>query len=265
MSGINQDQKEEIYEFLALDYDVEAGNDDMVYGNYIEWPFLNKLEIEDLKGIATILNITFDEEIDKEELEKLIEEEGYEEGTEYENGNPDFLEKVKYWPSFSEEEEEYEMYINDSSDSEDVISTIRKIKKEIINKKQNELTEKALILSAFVYTEDYIKTLIGKEISTTDIDNIDDLLKSMLKNYIGQNLRTTRGRSELYKEIFDEKLPKIPNVELRNILAHDMKTPIIYFGNIIYNDRDGESKEIDIETIFKELEEFIEEISDKED
>src|SRR5699024_5272992 len=157
MSIINQEKKEEIYEFLEPYHDIEVNKDGFVFGNYIEWPFLNRLKIEDLKSIATILNITFDEEIDKEELENLIKEEGYEEGTEYENGNPDFLEKNKYWPSSSEDEEEYEMYINDSYESEDVISTIREIKNEVTNKDQDELTKKALILSAFVYTESYVK------------------------------------------------------------------------------------------------------------
>lgn len=92
----NQKIKQELFDLLNPVVETETGNDDMVYGNYIEWPYLNELDEDMLLNIADILGVNA-EDINKNELiDKLISS-GYEEGTEYENGNSDFLNSEKYY------------------------------------------------------------------------------------------------------------------------------------------------------------------------
>lgn len=92
----NQKIKQELFNLLNPVVETETGNDDIVYGNYIEWPYLNELDDDMLLNIADILGVNT-EGTDKNKLiDKLINS-GYEEGTEYENGNIDFLNSEKYY------------------------------------------------------------------------------------------------------------------------------------------------------------------------
>lgn len=92
----NQKIKRELFDLLNLEVGTETGNDDIVYGNYIEWPYLNELDDDILLNIADILGVNAEDTNKNELMDKLISS-GYEEGTEYENGNIDFLNSEKYY------------------------------------------------------------------------------------------------------------------------------------------------------------------------
>lgn len=92
----NQKIKQELFNLLNPVVGTETGNDDIVYGNYIEWPYLNELDDDMLLNIADILGVNA-EDTDKNELIDELISSGYEEGTEYENGNIDFLNSEKYY------------------------------------------------------------------------------------------------------------------------------------------------------------------------
>lgn len=92
----NQKIKQELFDLLNPVVETETGNDDMVYGNYIEWPYLNELDEDMLLNIADILGVNAEDTNKNELIDKLISS-GYEEGTEYENGNHDFLNSEKYY------------------------------------------------------------------------------------------------------------------------------------------------------------------------
>lgn len=92
----NQKIKQELFDLLNPVVETETGNDDKVYGNYIEWPYLNELDENMLLNIAEILGVNGEDTNKNELINKLISS-GYEEGTEYENGNIDFLNSEKYY------------------------------------------------------------------------------------------------------------------------------------------------------------------------
>lgn len=253
---------EEMKEILDPHIGLEIGNDDIIYGSYIEWPSLEELDDETIRDLLSYLNIdiplletegVFTDD-DKEKIFELLREYGIPEGTEYENGGmDDYPESFKYYDSF--EDEEYLFYKNFRIPHEKYREEILEIK-TMIKSQQLPLVQKSLLLAAFVYTESYVKSIIGKRIPDKNSNIRNENFINMIHKYIKNKLTTTQGRKELFKELYNQKLPNIPNTAIRNVLAHDIPDVELKDEIIKYLDKEGNFQKISIDRIFDELQNY---------
>lgn len=191
----------------------------------------------------------------KEKICDLLRKYGVPEGTEYENGGMnDYPNSFKY---FYTEDDEYLFYKEFGIEHNKYRIEILKIL-DMINNQSNELVKKSLLLTAFIYTESYVKSIIVNKIPDKDSLIINKQFKNIIGSYITKNLQKTSGRQELFKKFCLEKLPKIPNIELRNILAHDIDAAKLEEDIISFSDKSEnmKTKNISINEIFKELQDF---------
>jgi ribosomal protein S26 len=147
-------------------------------------------------------------------------------------------EELGYWSTQFDDDETYWNYKNLSvniSTYKNKISFIRE-KAEITT---DALTKKSLIFSAFVITETYIKSKIVSNLPNVDTAIKVPLYRAIVEQSINKDLRESSGRQRLYNRMFKSDnliLLPIPNVALRNALAHDIESPSIDEDKISYFD-----------------------------
>lgn len=303
---------EDMIEIISPYNGVDSGNDDFIYGAYLEWPLIRSLDeniiitlleyfdlffpfgeridLSDLVKGRLLSNIPevfpsikssimekvglydCDEELRLEsdiwslsiqfpelddihdEIAELLAKLGVPEGTKYENGGE--LNNYPEWTRYFAESEysDYEYYSKFSSSYINFEDDMENIKKKLFEYENDELIVKSMILSAFIHTESFVKSKIVDKIPNIEDSVKNTHFKEILKNEIEKNLKTTDGRKKLFKKFNDNnKLKNIPNVELRNILAHDISSPSVKNKKIIFKSNEDNIKELEIELVINEL------------
>lgn len=181
----------------------------------------------------------------------LLREAEIPEGTIYELEDDNFPEKRKLW---YDPEQEYLMYQFYSIHLNHYKSNLDNIRTEIKDC-NNDITKKALLFSAFVYTESLTKSLISNSLEnyTNNIEN--EKIKNFFEKYISKQLERTDNRKKLTKEFLNISIDNIPYKDLRDLLAHDIGSPTISSNLITFNSKAGNSK-LDINDIIDKLEEY---------
>lgn len=181
----------------------------------------------------------------------LLRDAGVPEGTIYELEDETFPERRKLW---FDPEQEYLMYQLHSIHLNQYQSNLDDIRKEIKDS-NNDITKKALLFSAFVYTESLTKSLISNSFEdlTNDINN--EKIKNFFEKYISRQLERTDNRKKLTKDFLAISIDNIPHKDLRDLLAHDIGSPTISSNVIKFKSKAG-NDELDINDIIDKLEEY---------
>lgn len=295
--------------FNHKDWDIETGtqtgNDDFIYGNYVEWDkFRNENEEQLLKYFGIILpwdkeitlskyievisqdvfintsiindylkrNITFknndnllyeiiikfpsrNSEFSDKLISKIFDYYEVPSGTQYEYELP---EDLQYWNN-SYEENEYQNYIDYPLKFEEYPQTIKDIKLKIERANDN-LTKKALILASFSITESLYKNIIVKEIPKEN--KISNFSQKILDDEINKLLRgSNENKNKLFKSLLNKVPPKQPWLDLRNSLAHDIEDAKVDENKIEFtNLKSGEKETKIIEEILKQQVDFYDQL-----
>lgn len=295
--------------FNHKDWDIETGiqtgNDDFIYGNYVEWDkFRNENEEQLLKYFGIILpwdkeitlskyievisqdvfintsiinnylkrNITFknndnllyeiiikfpsrNSEFSDKLISKIFDYYEVPSGTQYEYELP---EDLQYWNN-SYEENEYQNYIVYPLKFEEYPQTIKDIKLKIERANDN-LTKKALILASFSITESLYKNIIVKEIPKEN--KISNFSQKILDDEINKLLRgSNENKNKLFKSLLNKVPPKQPWLDLRNSLAHDIEDAKVDENKIEFTNLKNGEKEIKIiEEILKQQVDFYDQL-----
>ncbi|MDG2958811.1 hypothetical protein [Exercitatus varius] len=295
--------------FNHKDWDIETGtqtgNDDFIYGNYVEWDkFRNEKEEKLLECFGIILpwdkeitlskyievisqdvfintsiindylkrNITFknndnllyeiiikfpsrNSEFSDKLISKIFDYYEVPSGTQYEYELP---EDLQYWNN-SYEENEYQNYIDYPLKFEEYPQTIKDIKLKIERANDN-LTKKALILASFSITESLYKNIIVKEIPKEN--KISNFSQKILDDEINKLLRgSNENKNKLFKSLLNKVPPKQPWLDLRNSLAHDIEDAKVDENKIEFtNLKSGEKETKIIEEILKQQVDFYDQL-----
>jgi len=290
--------------FNPMDWDIETeletGNDDFVYGNYVDWDDFRNHEEENLMDSFNV-NLPWDEKLTWDEYYAFIHQEVFQKtsiineweldnlkiigesstmsglllkfpsrqdsqshdivssildyyevpsGTDYEYDLPEHL---QFWQQdvFDNQYSYYKERPLEFTQYKEIIDDITKIAK----RSPDTMTKKALLLSSFILSESLLKSVITDNIPSNE--NFDHVNKNLLDNLIDKKLRNTAGRNELFKAIFDKKVPDMEWIDLRNVLAHDIANPRIDGERITYekNKSDG-YKQFEINELFKKQKNF---------
>lgn len=214
---------------------------------------------EKLESVEEILNAEIEfpnKEMISILLEEILDEYGVPDGTGYEfDGN--VPQELEYWSNqINDDDYEYQSLKLINTDIQQYEVKIDAIRDKVITE-DDDLTKKSLLLSAFVITESFIKAKIVSRLPDTDTVVSDNFYKEILEKHISKELRETAGRERLFNKVFETeniKMLAIPNLGLRNSLAHDIEAPTIKGEDINYfHDREKVNKKVSITELFDEL------------
>ncbi|MBK5211156.1 MAG: hypothetical protein JJE36_02410 [Coriobacteriia bacterium] len=197
----------------------------------------------------------------KEEVVGFLREKGVPEGTFYENGGEmnNYPERTRCWGGA--DDEDYRLYREFGLEYEKYIAEISDIESKVDSLDDVDIAKKALILSAFILTESFVKSKIVNKIPDKDTNILNLHFRRIIDKHINANLKNADGRKGLFKEFCEGKLGKIPNVGLRNVLAHDIAIPEIRGGQIVFQIK-GSDRDLDICAVFSELKDFAKKLED---
>lgn len=299
--------------FNCEDWDIEPeleiGNDDFVFGNYVDWDRFRQDEEENLLSYFDI-KLPWGEELYLSEYFELLRQEVFQNtsivedwdldkleittqsniisemviqfptrkesnsdeiisavfdyfeipsGTEYEYELP---EKLQYWHNMLENdylESEYENYRKYPLKFRTYKKTMSDIELKVSNT-SDIMTKKSLILSSFIISESLLKSAIVSKIpKETAISNFS---KEILSTEIDSRLRGNVGkRNGLFKQLFNEKVPKQAWVNLRNSLAHDIESATVQGNEISYISLiDDNEYTVNFDNLFKQQMDFYREL-----
>lgn len=195
------------------------------------------------------------------EVVGFLRESGVPEGTVYENGGEmnQYPEWTRFWGG--SEDEDYRLYREFGLGYEKYVADMSDIESKVDSLDDVDIAKKALILSAFILTESFIKSKIVKKIPDKDTNILNLHFRRIIEKYINNNLKTTEGRNRLFKEFYEGTLGEIPNVKLRHVLAHDIAAPEIRGGQIVFQIESNDWS-LDICNIFAELKDFAKKLDD---
>lgn len=244
----------EILEEIVCVYVNTGSSGEEEYGNYVEWVNLDTLDEDTLEQLCECLGIGSGET--KENMIEKLRKENFPEETVYE-GEENFPSSAK-----SFDENEYILYKTLHIDVYEYLDKIEEIKTKCLSS-VDEIIKKALLLSAFSYTESYIKSFIVDFIPNIDDYDVPKEFKNIVKSYLDKGLKTHNTRQSLVKIFIpDKKLDSIPNIQIRNHLAHDMKTIDIIDDVVYFEDKQGAVNREDLEVVFDDLIDYCEELSE---
>lgn len=157
-------------------------------------------------------------------------------------------ESLKFW----QEDNEFEYYNEHGIEFLNFKNQLKTIEERVKNENDN-ITIKALILSAFIFTESFTKSIISKLLPeiVSEITNVG-FRKRILKS-INNDIKTKHGREDLFWTISGKKLPPVNNWDLRNSLAHDIGVPVVKGTCIEYLDKKNIQNTITFDEIFENL------------
>lgn len=263
--------------FNYLDYDihteVQIGNDDIIYGNYVDWNDFREGHIDELiRGLE--IEIPWGKQITKTEFNEFLSLEYIKYGitiSEYKLNKLCFNEKkLIHFPK--KEELDYNKFINEIFDYLGVPSGIdyeaelpddlkywsqdnyqyeedyhlyklsSRSYEQIINdlqsgfqKEYDPLIRKSIILAAMVSAETLLRSTVVKSLpNDKDLNNI---IKKIYNKEILNRLKSTYKLKKLYKDIYRNNAPKMPWLSLRNSLAHNIEGPEIVDDVIYYEEK----------------------------
>lgn len=281
----------------------EVGHDDFVYGSYVEWPSLDSCDddqlilllryfgaeipfgetrsVEELAADAfgadfdIVSNIdsatgevslrTLDEA--KSEILKYLRSKGVPEGTVYEHdmdeGYPDHM---RYFTSrYLWDDQEMDYYTQMPITLIEYLRHINEVRAAVA-KADDSLTKCALILSALIFAECYVKSTITNMLNSAlpQISEVFD--EGTFKSHVNKQMRTTAGREVLYRLLFSGHKPaEPPYSKIRNSLAHSIdaaecKTEnggeMLFYPVLSNGGESVETESLKVEEIFDKLSNF---------
>lgn len=224
---------------LNLTIEENIGHDDFLYGYYVEFPQKENMD-KDLLS-----------EIESQDLDKIPwGETKYYSESEFSNTSVDPFGYRAEW--------EYEMFLQKHIPSkENIISQLKEIQKNLTTYSENTIITKSLILSAFSITESFVRSLLWKEIEPIDESNLKDELKTFIKKLFSKSLTRANDRIEIYKDLKGETLKPIPNIQVRNSLAHDMFAAQIECDMLVIKNKKDEEEYFNINNLITDLIKYI--------
>lgn len=233
-------------EVLDPNEDVETGNDDFIFGSYVEWPDLESVDDEQLDELLAIWDINFSSEdvngyisdvvedataadisraIFRGVAVKRLRENNFPEGIVYEADMDDeYPVDMKYWDYqnyLDSEEAEFEYLYTHPMSYIEYKSQLNKLMEEF-EKSNSDLVKSGLIFQLLASAEYYEKSTIlniweNKKSKIAEVFDTDQFVKIALKQ-----LYSAKNRSKAYKLLTGKKLPPLPSnlQDLRNSLAH---------------------------------------------
>lgn len=252
-----------IIETLDLEPELNIGNDDFVYGNYIEWPKLDSLTNDELDYLKDFIDgsIKYDEN-DREEIISSLKNSGMPDGIIMYEFDGDMPDRYGY---FYEPEEVYGNYA--AYESQPIEEYNNQIDRLIntIKESDDELVIKSLILATLILTESFALNKARRNAP----NKIKDIPKGEIRNYleemIGTDVKKDNERMRLIQIFVNRSVGKLPEKKLRNHLAHDIGSEKIYLnkGCIFYprnKDGTGELIKISLRKLFSNLKKYATEV-----
>lgn len=230
----------ELIEELGVNIEENIGNNDFLYGYYVEFP-----KHED---IVKNLKDTYD----ASQLDKIPwgETEFYNISA-FGNTNVDPFGWLEDW--------KMELYYYRHTPSKENITNELNLIKDIIAEFRNDETiVKSLVLSAFSITESYMRSIIRNEIPDFENSKLDYKLKDILRKHFVAKLNNNNKRIELYKDLTGKALNIIPNFsQVRNALAHNMFAIGFEEDCLIIENADNVEKSYKIKDIINQLIDYV--------
>ena len=282
---------------------LEIGHDDFVYGSYVEWPLLDSCDddqlilllryfgveipfgetrsVEELDADAFGVDFDIVGNIDsatrevslrtldeaKPEILEYLRSKGVPEGTVYEHdmdkGYPDHMRHLTSRYLWDDQEMDY--YTQTPITLIEYLRHINEVKVAVA-KADDSLTKCALILSALIYAECYVKSTITNMLNSA-LPQISGVLdEGTFKSHVNKQMRTTAGREFLYRLLFSGRKPaKPPCTDIRNSLAHSIDAAeckmengeeILFYPVLSNGGESIEIKSLEVEKIFNKLSNF---------
>lgn len=279
---------DELLEIMEPDIGTETGNDGIVYGTYIDW---SSVELTDDKYVSLIdlmgiekevwellqdekdpTGLLEDKSFDDLDIEDIVDiaselgalddvyglmvDEGLPNETEYENGNSDFPEDLRY---YKQDYDDYNAYAEKVNEFEDqYLDLMQYIEKIDSNGNQEELKDRLTV--AYMRIEDFLKQAFVKILPKPQEYKMPNVMKMVIEERYTESIRDING--EKFKKLFQKVLPSVQyrgmsNRDLRNALAHNRSKVLIQQGNIEYKKNNGKDTNVQITTILSSMKEHV--------
>lgn len=137
------------------------------------------------------------------------------------------------------------------------METLSKIETQVSDN-DDVIVKKSLIISAFSIIEGFKRNFVWDLVIKDNVDNMGEANKKLFTKMILDKLANYNGRKYIYEELTGNKLKKIPMFEIRNKLAHDISSCILIDNCIIYFDKENSRIEYEINNLFIQLKQYIE-------
>lgn len=289
---------EEMEAILNPCRDLEIGHDDFVYGSYVEWPSLESCDddqlilllryfgveipfgetrsVEELAADAFGVDFGIVSNIDsatgeaslraldgaKSEILEYLRSKGVPEGTVYEHDmDESYPDHMRYFTSRDFwDDQEMDYYTQTPITLIEYLRHIKEVK-AAVSKSDDSLTKCALILSALIFAECYVKSTITNMLNSALPQISGALDADTFKGLANRQMRTSDGRKFLYQLLFSGRKPvEPPCSEVRNSLAHSIDAAKCKIEDgqelLFYLDRNNEEKFVKVEEVFDKLSNF---------
>lgn len=259
---------------------LDLGNDDFIFGSYVEWPELESIDDDQLDELLAAWNINFSskaledytvdvaESASAEEVIKSLfraiaiqklRESRFPEGIVFEaDMGGEYPDDMKYW---SDPLAEYEYLATHPLPHETYLTRLDEIRRKF-EETSDILTKHSLILLALGHAEHYEKSTIlrmweDKQMAVNELLDTKELTKIAFSR-----LHSVENRSRAYKLLTGKPLSGLPRAfhDLRNTLAHspaDSNMQDVDSGpRITYLDSKHHQKSLPISEIFETLQQY---------
>lgn len=189
-------------------------------------------------------------------VNNIFDNYGVPNGYVYEKELPDDL---KYWNYQNYDEDLYEIFRKHPIKLVDYENNIRRIY-EMVDRQEDELSKKLLILSSLIFTETMHKSVIISKLSKQS--SYDSIYSRNYKNKVKNSLNSNiTARNDWFERLYKVKSPNQYWNSLRNHLAHGIDEVDIVEDMILYKKvNNDELIAIDINVLRKALLKFGDEI-----
>ncbi|MCP8858918.1 hypothetical protein LBW12_02615 [Latilactobacillus curvatus] len=244
---MNEDNIAELIEIVGADVETEIGNDDFVFGNYIEWPKLENLDSQTFAALVNYFEIIEDYDDDnRDEIIREMEDMGMPNGdTVYENGG-----------EMDEYPESYKYFQADEFIPLDWVKYMERMNALKISFKSSNssLIKKALLLAMMALTESYANDVTNENVKSAVDGTTNDVLKTFITKKIEDDMKREGGRKEIIKTFVSDEIKAIPEKIIRNKLAHDIGSKqLMIDGDVITLINKGEPENTNIDKVWIEL------------
>ncbi|MGL4645215.1 MAG: hypothetical protein ACRCVH_12900 [Vagococcus fluvialis] len=262
------DYEEELLEYFSINLPWDKGltldeyflflnQSSLTRTNIIEDFSLNDLEIND-DATSTEELIVYFPEYSKDIVNSIFDY--YEVPSGFAN-EYELPEEFQFWRSeLYEEYEEYEMYVNHPIIFDDYIESLADVK-EKFSTIDDDLIRKSLLLSSFIISENFFKSIIVQK--APSVEELDEFHSNIVVNHMNNQVNgTSTQRNKLFKKLYGKEAPKQEWIELRNALAHDIDSAKISEESITYtNLKTDKEKTYQFNYLFDKQIKFAEDIA----
>lgn len=244
-------EKEEFNDFKKiLNPEIEVDNDYM-FDTYIEWPSLDELTNDQFVELIDYLDL-------KEEIYDKLEKCGVPQGTDYENGNPDFPESERYFREEKDLDQEYSYqdYVSTMDSFKDDYNDLKdRIDNFVFNSNTRKMKDEITLY--YLNLEDLFKRKVSQILPNPDEFDLPESLQKVIRNTYTDQLRNINNQKfKSFIQSFIGNYRKIGHHELRNALAHNRSKVTFENQNINYPEK-GKLKSVKYVEIINEMKDYL--------